>query len=159
MSNTQKQKSVAHNIYKYKAQKDVQIVVFAFFPLAVTYILAYIKTSSIIYSNIKFFVRIVIIAQIIQFMTQTIVWKNCTETIIVRTFGQVGFLTSYLWSRLLLASSGAFLDSSLKTTLLIPEKIFMTAYLIRIMKYIMMLNQIVQIDHYKGSQYIQTKSN
>ncbi|CAL6115060.1 Hypothetical_protein [Hexamita inflata] len=160
MSTIKQQKSLADQmIYEFKAQKDVLMFTFAFVPIVICYSFAYLQTRTITFSSIKILTRIVIIVQILMFLIQVMVWKSCTETIIVRTFGQVGFLTSYLWSRLLQASTDAYLDSSLKITLLIPERIFMTIYLIRILKYIMMLNQIVQVNRLQNSsQYFQAKS-
>ncbi|CAL6030402.1 Hypothetical_protein [Hexamita inflata] len=118
MLTIQQQKSFADQmIYEFKAQKDVLLFAFAFIPVVFCYSFAYLQTRTITFSGVKILTRIVIIAQISLFLVQMIVWKSCTETIIVRTFGQVGFLTSYLWSRLLQASTDAFLDSSLKITL------------------------------------------
>ncbi|CAL5996403.1 Hypothetical_protein [Hexamita inflata] len=91
---------------------------------------------------VKLFVYIVIYAHILLFSTQFYVWKNCQESIYVRMFGQLGFLTSYLWSRLLQMSLFSHLDPNLRRALKYPELIIVTAYLIRVSKYVLMLGKI-----------------
>ncbi|CAL6084722.1 Hypothetical_protein [Hexamita inflata] len=127
---------------KHKPKKDVFVIFGALFLIFVLYGFTVFKIVQIQFQPVKLFVSLVILCQFAMFTIEYLVWKNCAESIYVRTFGQLGFLFSYLWSRMLINTTHRDLDEQLVRYLKYSESIILASYMFRILKYVAMLGKI-----------------
>ncbi|CAL6090694.1 Hypothetical_protein [Hexamita inflata] len=127
---------------KHKPKKDVLVIFGALFLIIILYGFTVFKIVQIQFQPVKLFVSLVILCQFAMFTIEYLVWKNCAESIYVRAFGQLGFLFSYLWSRMLINTTHSDLDQQLVRYLKYSESIILASYMFRILKYVAMLGKI-----------------
>ncbi|CAL6077104.1 Hypothetical_protein [Hexamita inflata] len=131
-----------HSISRFNVKKDVVIIFAALSTIFILYTIIFIRTRSIINLSVKLLARITVLAQFLIFSIEIVVWNNCAESIYVRIYGQLGFLFCYLWSRLLVTTVNNAIDDKLKLVLRYPEVLILSAYLYRVVKYVLLLSRI-----------------
>ncbi|CAL5996405.1 Hypothetical_protein [Hexamita inflata] len=125
-----------------KVKKDVTVIFSAILSIFILYGIVFFKLKEVSNKSVQLLAKIVMISQFLIFFTEIIVWENCAESTYVRTFGQLGFLTTLLWSRLFVTTMTPYMQPSLIKLFKYPEKIILFSYLFRISKYVFMLGRI-----------------